>query len=86
MWRWGGTQERTFEELKKKFVEGPVLVPVNFTHSLRVESDASDYATGAILSMLCEDEKWHPCAFLSKGLNDVERNYDVHDKEMLGII
>jgi len=28
----------------------------------------------------------HGCAFLSKGLNDVERNYDVHDKEMLGII
>jgi len=36
--------------------------------------------------MSCEDEKWHPCAFLSKGLNNVERNYDVHDKEMLGII
>jgi RNase H-like domain found in reverse transcriptase len=36
--------------------------------------------------MLCEDEKWHPCAYLSQGLNDVERNYNVHDKEMLGII
>lgn len=36
--------------------------------------------------MQCEDGKWHPCAFLSKGLNDVERNYDVPDKEMLGII
>ena len=36
--------------------------------------------------MLCEDGLWRPCAFLSKGLNDVERNYDVHDKEMLGII
>ena len=86
VWRWGGTQERTFEELKRKFVEGPVLAPVDFTRPLRVESDASDYATGAVLSMLCEDEKWHPCAFLSKGLNDVERNYDVHDKEMFGVI
>jgi hypothetical protein len=86
VWRWGETQQRAFEELKKKFVEGPVLVPVDFTRPLRVESDASDYATGAVLSMLCEDEKWHPCAYLSKGLNDVERNYDVHDKEMLGII
>jgi RNase H-like domain found in reverse transcriptase/Reverse transcriptase (RNA-dependent DNA polymerase) len=86
VWRWGGTQQRTFEELKKRFVEGPVLVPVDFTRPLRVESDASDYATGAVLSMLCDDEKWHPCAFLSKGLNDVERNYDVHDKGMLGII
>ena len=82
----GELQWRTCEELMKKFVEAPVLVPVDFTQPLRVESDTSDYATGAVLLMLCEDEKWHPCAFLSKGLNDVERNYDVHDKEMLGII
>jgi len=54
-------------------------------HPLHVESDASDFAMGAVLSMLCEDEKWHPCAFLSKSLNNSERNYDVHDKEMLGI-
>ena len=40
-------QERTFEELKRRFVEGPVLAPVDFTHPLRVESDASNYATGA---------------------------------------
>jgi RNase H-like domain found in reverse transcriptase len=40
----------------------------------------------AILSMLCEDEKWHPCAYLSQGLNDVEKNYNMHDKKMLGII
>ena len=51
-----------------------------------MESDASDFATGAVLSMLCEYEKWHPCAFLSKGLNDIERNYNMHDKEMLGVI
>ena len=50
VWRWGGTQERTFEELKRKFVEGPVLAPVDFTRPLRVESDASDYATGAVTS------------------------------------
>jgi len=36
--------------------------------------------------MLYEDEKWHPCGFLSKGLNDVEGNYTMHDKERLGII
>jgi hypothetical protein len=59
---------------------------VDPTQPLRVESDASDYATGAILSMKCDDEKWRPCTFYSKSLNDVERNYDAHDKEMLGII
>jgi len=44
-----------------------------------MESDTLDFATGAVLSMISEDEKWHPCAFLSKSLNDVKRNYDVHD-------
>ena len=51
-----------------------------------MEADALDYATGAMLSMQGEDEKWRPCAFYSKSLSDVERNYAVHDKEMLGII
>lgn len=51
-----------------------------------MESDSSDYATGAVLSMQCEDEKWRPCAYYSKSLSEVERNYDIHDKELLGII
>ncbi|KIL55134.1 hypothetical protein M378DRAFT_18214 [Amanita muscaria Koide BX008] len=52
----------------------------------RIESDASDYATGGVLSMECDDKKYRPVAFLSKSLNDAERNYDVHDKELLGIM
>jgi hypothetical protein len=32
------------------------------------------------------DEKWHPVAFLSKSMTPVERNYEIHDKEMLAII
>jgi len=58
---------------------------VGFYWLLCIISVTFYYCIGAVLSMLCEDEKWHPCAFLSKGLNDVERNYNVHDKEMLGI-
>jgi len=42
---------------------------------------------GAILSQVSlEDEKWHPVAFFSKSLTPVERNYEIHDKEMLAII
>ena len=29
---------------------------------------------------------WHPVAFSSKSLSPVERNYEIHDKEMLAII
>ena len=43
--------------------------------------------TGAVLSQCsAEDDKWHPVAFFSKALTPVERNYEIHDKEMLAII
>ena len=61
-----------FDELKWHFTEKPVLSMVNTTKELRVEADVSDYATGTVLSMKNDDGKWHPCAYLSKGLNDVE--------------
>jgi len=32
------------------------------------------------------DGKWHPIAFYSKSLFSMERNYKIHDKEMLAII
>jgi len=66
VWRWGGTQQKAFDKLKRRFVEEPILVATDYMCPLCVESDTSDFATGAVLSMLCEDEKWHPCAFLSK--------------------
>jgi hypothetical protein len=52
-----------------------------------VEADGSGVATGAVLSQLnCEDKKWYPVAFQSKSLSAVERNYMIHNTEMLTII
>src|ERR1700753_3542511 len=51
-----------------------------------LETDSSDFATGAVLSQLGSDEKWHPVAFFSKSLNDAQWNYKIHDKEMLAIV
>jgi len=45
-----------------------------------------DYVTGSVLSIECKDGKWRPVAFLSKSLNETERNYEIHDKEMLVVI
>jgi len=51
-----------------------------------MEVNASNYATRGVLSMEYEDELWRPVAFLSKSLNEMKRNYEIHDKEMLAII
>ena len=85
-WKWTDKCQDAFEKLKNIFISQPVLSTVDTTKPLRIESDASEYVTGAVLSILQDDGKWHPCAYLSKGFNDMERNYDVHNKEMMGIM
>ena len=85
-WSWEEKQQKAFEELKERFMIEPVLVTPDLDKEMRVEVDASDFATGGVLSMKCENERWRPVAYISKSLNEAERNYEIHDKEMLAII
>ena len=64
----------------------PVLAAPDLDKEFRVETNASNYATGGILSMKGPDELWRPVAFISKSLSDTERNYKIHDKEMLVVV
>ena len=63
-----------------------VLAASNLDKKMRMEVNASDYAIGGALFIECEDGKWWLVAFLSKSLNKTERNYKIHDKEMLAVI
>jgi len=68
-------------------VERPLTQSAFDSLKERITTDSSDFATGAVLSQQSlEDNKWHPVAFLSKSLYLVERNYEIHDKEMLAIV
>ena len=51
-----------------------------------MEADASDYTMGGALLTKYENRKWRLVAFISKSLNTTERNYKIHDKEMLVVI
>ena len=48
--------------------------------------NTSDYTIGGVLFIECKDGKWQLVAFLSKSLNETERNYKIHDKKMLAVI
>ena len=72
--------------MKERFTKEPLLAALDLDKKMRMKVDVSDYATGEVLSMECKDRLWRPVAFLSKSLNKTERNYEIHDKEMLAII
>src|SRR5882724_10757394 len=85
-WKWADEEQASFEELKCLITSTPILVQPNQDVSFWVETDTSGYATRAVLSQLCNDGKWHLVGFTSKGLDAAERNYEVHDKELLSVI
>jgi len=79
-------QQKAFDKLKRIFTSKPVLAAPDLNKEFRVEADASNYVTGGVLSIKCSDEKWRLVAFISKSLSDTERNYEIHDKEMLVVV
>jgi hypothetical protein len=84
---WGLPQEDSFMKLKELITSSPVLVLPNNDLLFQLEADGSGIATGAVLSQQSHDDNaWHLVAFLLKALNLVERNYKIHNTEMLAII
>jgi len=76
-------QEEAFRKLKEVFTIEPVLTAPNLDKEMRVEVNASDYTMGG--DAIYEVQGWK-VAFISKLLNKTERNYEIHNKEMLAII
>ena len=73
--------------MKERFTKELVLAAPDLDKKkMRIKVDALDYMTGGVLSMDCKDGKWRPVAYLSKLLKETERNYEIHDKEMLAVI
>jgi len=85
-WKWEEQQQKAFEQLKMVFTSRPLLVAPDLDKEFRVEADTSNFAMGGVLSIKCEDSKWRPVAYISKSLNETERNYEIYDKEMLAVI
>ena len=82
---WGSVEANAFASLKSRFTTAPILAYSDNNCQFRLETDALDFATGTVLSML-KDDKWHPIAFSSHAMSPEERNYPVADKEMLLVI
>lgn len=76
---------KAYEELKKKLTSPPVLAHPDFEREFIIRTDASQFASGAVLSQgeLGADS---PIAFMSKAFNKHEVRYAIVEKELLAII
>lgn len=83
--KWGAEQQRAFELLKEAVSRAPCLAMPDPKRDFIVHTDASGYATGAVLMQQFE-EGLRPIAFLSKKMKPAERNYPVYEQELLAIL
>ena len=60
-------------------MEEPVLQMPNHSQPFQIESDASKFATGAVLTQLDLNGDRHPVAFLSQTFTETERRYKIYD-------
>ena len=83
--QWSEKAQLAFDTLKQRLQQAPVLALPDPDKPYVVHTDASDFATGAVLQQ-DHGSGLQPVAYLSHKMLPAECNYEVHDKEMLAII
>ena len=76
--QWTKEYAAAFTELKVRFTAASILRHFDPSLPCIVETDASDFAIGAVLSQV-HSKKLHPMAFYSRKMDKPEVNYDIHD-------
>ncbi len=93
VWEWTECQHKAFEELKTCMCLWPVLTQPNFEKPFFLQTDASAYGMGTILSqegehhtVASQKPKLHPIAYYSTTFTPTEQNYDIYERELLAIM
>ena len=87
VWRWRkDVEQAAFDTLKSAVASAPVLLHPDTSKPFVIVSDASDFAVGASLEQTGDDGRRRPVSFFSHKLNTAERNYPVHERELLAIV
>ncbi|XP_065313680.1 uncharacterized protein LOC135923020 [Gordionus sp. m RMFG-2023] len=81
---WGEAQERSFEKLKIKMVEKPILNCFNEKLDIILTVDASNEGIGGVLLQMTDDVE-KPILFLSRRFSSTEKNYSTIEREALAV-
>ncbi len=72
---WNPMTQAAFDTNKMAFTSAPILIHLDPAKPFIVETDALDFALGAILSQFGIDGLLHPVAFYPRKLTSAEINY-----------
>nr|GEV79588.1 reverse transcriptase domain-containing protein [Tanacetum cinerariifolium] len=75
----------SFQTLKRKLTEAPILIAPDWDMPFELMCDASDYAIGAVLGQR-QDKHFRPIHCASKTMTEAESNYTTTEKEMLAVV
>jgi hypothetical protein len=81
VFQWGGKQQKAFDTLKEKISSAPVLTLPNLRQPFEIQTDASNYAMGAVLL-----QHGKPICFHSETFNGAVINYPTYDKELYALV
>ena len=85
--KWGDKESHTFNYLKKRLTESPILVAPNWSIIFHVHTDASLTAVGALLAQPSQEHSIdRPIYYASRLLTKAERNYSTTEREGLAIV
>jgi len=84
-WQWTQIHEAAFTQVKASLLEAPVLALPDPDRPFSVVCDASDFAIGCALLQADDEGRERVIAFESRQLKAAEKNYPVHDKELLAM-
>ena len=84
-WPWTSAHDEAFTALKLALTSAPIIHPPDLSKPFTVTTDASKFAIGAVLTQGAFPEL-RTIAYESRKQTPAERNYPVHDKEMLAIV
>ena len=82
---WNDKCRMAFEELKGRITSTPILAMARDTGLMRIEANTCQFTTRGVLSQE-QEGVFQPIAFFSQSLNETERNYDIYNRELLGIM
>ncbi|POM81277.1 LOW QUALITY PROTEIN: Reverse transcriptase [Phytophthora palmivora] len=84
-WVWEQQHQDAFDSIKASLQQAPGLALPDENKSFSVVCDASDYAIGCALLQKDDEGRERVISFQSRQLKAAERNYPVHDKELLAM-